>query len=133
MSHFAQLDEENRVLQVIVVANELLLDDNGNEVEQKGIDFCKSLLGQDTRWVQTSYNNSFRKCFASANFTYDAEKDVFIPPSPGYPSWTFNEDTWAWEAPVPMPSIDTLEDGCWYHWVESKQKWVVARPFVLEE
>ena len=132
MSHFAELIDNNIVNRVIVVANELLLDDNGNEIEQKGIDFCKSLLGEDTRWVQASYNASFRKCFPSAGWTYDEDKDAFIPPSPGYPSWIFNEDTWAWEAPITMPT-EPLEDGCWYHWVESKQKWVVARPFVLEE
>ena len=66
MAHFAQLDDNNVVINIIVVHNNELLDQDGNEVEQKGIDFCKSLFGQDTEWVQTSYNGNFRKNYASA-------------------------------------------------------------------
>lgn len=131
MSHFAQLDENNKVLQVIVVANEILLDDNGNEVEQKGIDFCKSLLGEDTRWVQTSYNASFRKCFASGGYTYDEIKDAFIPISPGYPSWIFNEETWDWEPPVPMPTTE-LEEGKFWRWSEKNNEWRVFDPNIWD-
>ena len=60
MAHFAQLDDNNIVVTVIVINNNELLDQDGNEIEQKGIDFCKSLYGQDTNWVQTSYNGNFR-------------------------------------------------------------------------
>jgi hypothetical protein len=79
MAHFAQLDENNKVLQVIVVANEELLLD-GVENETKGILFCKSLLGEDTKWVQTSYNATIRKNYAGIDYVYDLARDAFIPP-----------------------------------------------------
>ena len=99
MAHFAQLDENNLVTQVIVVANdELLLD--GVENETKGIMFCKSLLGDDTCRVQTSYNGNIRKNFAGINFTYDAERDAFIAPKPEcHDSVVFDEDTCTWSCP----------------------------------
>ena len=79
MAHFAQLDENNVVTQVIVVSNDELID-NGMESEAKGIAFCQSLFGADTRWVQTSYNDKLRGVYAGIGFTYDAEKDVFVAP-----------------------------------------------------
>ena len=79
MAHFAQLDENNVVTQVIVVANEELLLD-GVENEDKGIAFCKSLLGEDTHWVQTSYNGNIRKNYAGIGYTYDVNQDVFVAP-----------------------------------------------------
>jgi len=84
MAHFAQLDDNNIVTQVIVVANdELLLD--GVESEVKGISFCKSLFGEDTKWKQTSYNGNIRKNYAGIGYTYDASNDYFYAPQP-YPS-----------------------------------------------
>ena len=79
MAHFAQLDENNVVTQVIVVNNDELMD-NGVESEAKGIAFCQSLFGADTRWVQTSYNSKFRDVYAGIGYTYDADKDVFVAP-----------------------------------------------------
>ena len=81
MAHFAQLDENNIVTGVIVVHNNELLDANGQESEAKGIAFCKSLYGNDTRWVQTSYNGSFRGCYAGIGYTYDVTNDQFLPPA----------------------------------------------------
>lgn len=78
MAHFARLDSNNKVIQVIVVHNNELLDENGQESEAKGIAFCKSIYGQDTQWVQTSYNNQFRGRFAGINDTYDPVNDVFL-------------------------------------------------------
>jgi len=79
MAHFAELDENNVVVQVIVVNNnELLLD--GIESEIRGILFCKSLFGEQTRWVQTSYNGTIRKNYAGIDFTYDTTLDAFIAP-----------------------------------------------------
>ena len=78
MAHFAQLDNNNIVIQVIVVHNNELLDQNGNEIEQKGIDFCKSLFGQDTKWVQTSYNAKFRGKYAATDDVYDEINNIFI-------------------------------------------------------
>lgn len=80
MAHFAQLDENNVVTQVIVVNNSELTDENGNEVEAKGIEFCQVLFGANTRWVQTSYNGNFRSVYASVGDKYDADADKFVPP-----------------------------------------------------
>lgn len=81
MAHFAQIDYENRVLQVLVVNNEDILDENGDESEELGIKLLKSVCGEATRWVQTSYNGNFRGCYAGIGTTYDPNKDEFIPPS----------------------------------------------------
>jgi hypothetical protein len=117
MAHFAQLDENNLVTQVIVVANdELLLD--GVENETKGIAFCKSLLGDDTRWVQTSYNSTIRKNYAGIGYTYDPVADHFFAPQP-YPSWTLDADA-KWQAPTPIP----VEEGKYYTWDEPTLSWV---------
>jgi hypothetical protein len=102
MAHFARLDKNNIVQEVIVVNNDVLLD-NGVESEQKGIDFCKSLYGQDTNWKQTSFNSTIRKNFAGINSIYDQTRDAFMNPQP-YSSWTLNEDTCIWEPPVVYPT-----------------------------
>ena len=117
MAHFAQLDENNVVTQVIVVHNNELLDENGIEQESKGIAFCQSLLGGN--WVQTSYNSNFRKNYAGIGFTYDSNKDAFIPPKP-FNSWILNEETCLYEAPVAMPT-----DGKPYRWDEETVSWQV--------
>lgn len=118
MAHFAQLNENNVVLQVIVVANSDTSSPDGTESEQVGIAFCKSLFGENTRWVQTSYNAKFRKNYAGAGYTYDAVRDAFIPPQP-YSSWLLNEDTARWYSPVPYPV-----DGKRYTWDEATVSWV---------
>lgn len=117
MAHFAQLDENNNVVQVIVVHNNELLDENGQENEFRGVAFCRSLFGENTVWYQTSYNRSFRKNFAGPGFMYDATLDAFIPPQP-FPSWSLNTDTCNWEAPVPYPQ------GGIYVWDEGAQNWI---------
>jgi hypothetical protein len=81
MAHFAQLDENNIVQQVIVVHNNELLDESGNESEAKGIAFCKSIFGENTRWIQTSYNGSFRGKYAGIGYTYNANENVFVAPA----------------------------------------------------
>jgi len=117
MAHFAQLDENNTVIQVIVVHNnELMLD--GEENETRGIVFCKSLYGEETRWKQTSYNGNIRKNYAGFGYTYDATRDAFISPKP-YNSWTLNETTCLWESPTPYPT-----DGKVYGWNEETTSWV---------
>jgi len=117
MAHFTQLDENNTVIQVIVVHNnELMLD--GEENETRGIVFCKSLFGEETRWKQTSYNGTFRKNYAGFGYTYDATRDAFIPPKP-YNSWTLNETTCQWEAPTPYPTDEQP-----YVWNEETTSWV---------
>jgi hypothetical protein len=99
MAHFAELDETNIVKQIIVVHNNELLDENGNESEEKGIDFCISLFGGT--WIKTSYNaatNGFRKNFAGIGSTYDEVRDAFIPPKPNchLDLITFDEETCLW-------------------------------------
>ena len=79
MAHFAELDETNTVKQVIVVHNNELLDENDNESEQKGIDFCVNLFGG--KWIQTSYNSNFRGTYAGVGMIYDPVNDVFVPPT----------------------------------------------------
>ena len=118
MAHFAQLDENNIVTQVIVVSNEDIKDSEGNESEFTGIAFCKSLLGPNTIWKQTSYNNNIRKNYAGIGFTYDATRDAFIPPKP-FNSWLLNETNCIWESPVAYPN-----DGNMYAWDEETTSWL---------
>lgn len=104
MAHFAQLNESNIVIQVIVINNDELIE-NDIESESKGIAFCKSLLGEETLWIQTSYNATIRKNFAGIGYTYDEARDAFIAPKPNDftdeegNSFTFilNEETCQWE------------------------------------
>lgn len=100
MAHFAEIGLNNTVLRVIVVHNNELLADNGQESEAKGQEFCRNLFGGT--WVQTSYNATFRKNFAGAGYTYDSQRDAFIPPKP-FDSWTLDEATLTWQPPVPYP------------------------------
>lgn len=116
MAHFAQLDENNVVTQVIVVGNKDTSDANGVEKEHIGAAFCEKLLGGT--WKQTSYNGNMRKNYAGIGFTYDADRDAFIPPKP-YNSWVLVEETCQWQAPVAMPN-----DGKMYSWNEETVSWV---------
>lgn len=115
MAHFAKLDENNIVTEVLVVNNDVLLKADGTESEYKGKVFLNGLFGNAT-WVQTSYNNSFRKQYAGVGYRYDSTKDKFISPQP-YPSWILdsNDD---WMAPVPYPT-----DGQLYEWNEADVQW----------
>lgn len=80
MAHFAQLDDNNLVMQVIVIDNSSILDELGKESEALGIQICKSIFGENTKWLQTSYNNKFRGVYAGIGFTYNPELDIFIQP-----------------------------------------------------
>lgn len=117
MAHFAKLDENNKVVEVIVVNNAELIDENGQESEQKGIDFLISWSGGYTNWKQTSYNASFRKNYAGYEYVYDTQRDAFIPPKM-YSSWVLNEETCQWEPPISYPN-----DGFVYIWNEEIQNW----------
>ena len=135
MAYFAELDGENKVIRTIAVHNNEL-DDNGVESEAKGIQFLKTLFGQDTVWKQASYNTTkgvhrlggtpFRKNFASANMTYDSGRDAFLDIQP-FPSWIFNETTCSWDPPVPKPLSE--ENGgkvgqTRVKWDEETRSWV---------
>jgi len=121
MAHFAKL-ENNVVKQVIVVSNQDILDEQGQESEQKGIDFCSNLLGGT--WIQTSYNGKIRKNYAGVGYTYDEVRDAFIPPQP-FASWTLNNETAQWEAPTPYPTDDKR-----YTWDEATTAWVESPALV---
>ena len=117
MAHFAEINENNKVLRVIVV---------NDEYEADGENWCNQLLGGT--WKQTSYNTSggvhslggtpFRKNYAGGGFTYDTTRDAFIPPHE-FASWTLNESTCNWEAPIAKPT-----DGNIWEWDEETLQWI---------
>jgi hypothetical protein len=117
MAHFAELDENNVVKTVLVVNDDYLKDENGNEVERLGKLHMEKVHGG--KWVQTSYNNNFRVRYAGVGYTYDETLDAFIPPKP-YASWVFNNQNYNWEAPSPMPP---LKEGFRYEWDENSRSW----------
>jgi hypothetical protein len=102
MSHFAKLDNNNIVTQVIVAEQDFI---------------NTGAVGDSFRWFQTSYNNNFRKNYAGVGYTYDRVRDAFIPPKP-FESWILNEDTCLWIAPVPYPDDDNT-----YMWNEETTNW----------
>lgn len=123
MAHFAELDGDNNVLRVVVIANKDTADANGVEKEHIGAAFCERLFGG--RWVQTSYNNNFRKRFAGIGFKYDASLDAFVPPKPvSQPSFVLDPQTANWIPPVTRPQSVVCS------WDETLQEWVtVPQPY----
>ena len=126
MASFAKIGLNNKVIEVLSVHNNELLDSNGAEQEVNGVDFLTKLTGWSI-WVQTSYNTHggvhssggtpFRKNHAGIGMTYDEDRDAFIPKKP-YNSWTLNETTCLWEAPVALPDTENR-----YTWNEINQNW----------
>jgi len=106
MSHFAEIDENNTVIRVLV---------GDNSLPNEGYDWFVENLGG--RWVQTSYNANFRKKYAGMGDTYDEERDAFISPKP-FDSWVLDEETCQWQAPVPYPDYQLF-----YSWNESELTW----------
>jgi hypothetical protein len=129
MASFAKIGLNNKVIEVLSIENEVLHDSNGIEQESIGIDFLTKLTGWAI-WKQTSYNTHkgvhnnngtpFRKNHAGIGYTYDEERDAFIPKKP-FNSWVLNEDTCLWECPVSIP-----EDGQDYIWNESRLTWDIS-------
>jgi len=129
MASFAKIGLNNKVIEVLSVHNNELLDSNGVEQEINGIDFLTKLTGWSI-WVQTSYNTiggvhnnggtPLRKNHAAIGYTYDEDRDAFIPIKP-YASWVINETTCLWEAPTPKPNEDTNEIR--YEWNEDNLAW----------
>jgi hypothetical protein len=117
MASFAKLGLNNKVIEVLSVHNNELLDSKGVEQEVNGIDFLTKLTGYPL-WKQTSYNHNIRKNHAGIGDTYDEARDAFIA-SQSYPSWTLDEDTCRWKAPVAYP-----DDGKIYGWDEENKKWI---------
>ena len=120
MAHFAKLDENNIVTEVLVVNNDVLLKSDGTESEYKGKVFLNGLFGNAT-WVQTSYNDNFRKQYAGIGYKYDSTNDVFIKNKP-FDSWTLDSN-FDWVAPVEFPI-----DGKTYAWNEETTSWDLFIP-----
>jgi hypothetical protein len=132
MASFAKIGLNSKVIEVLSVVNEVLHDSNGVEQEVNGIDFLTKLTGYPV-WKQTSYNTiggvhtnggtPLRKNHAGIGYTYDEDRDAFIPKKP-YTSWILNEDTCLWNAPVAIPATE-LEENQYYSWNESIINWEI--------
>ena len=132
MASFARIGLNNKVIEVLSVVNEVLKDSNGVEQEVIGIDFLTKLTGYPV-WKQTSYNTKggvhnnggtpLRKNHAGIGYTYDEDRDAFIPKKP-FNSWILNETTCLWNAPVAMPATE-LEENQYYSWNESIINWEI--------
>ena len=143
MAHFAQLDGNNLVTQVIVVGNDDTSDSNGVEVESIGVAFCQKLLGAETNWKQTSYNGNMRGNYAGVGYTYMSNvatlgvgsTDVFINQQP-HASWTIDTTAASWKAPITQPTLTDEESaaGKYYEWNESvyqgdnSKGWILTDP-----
>jgi hypothetical protein len=129
MASFAKIGLNSKVIEVVSVNNEVLKDSSGVEREELGIQFLNELTGWPI-WKQTSYNTiggihsnggtPFRKNHAGIGYTYDEDRDAFIPKKP-YNSWILNEQTCLWESPIPMPSDASIDKR--YQWNESLVNW----------
>ena len=108
MAHFAEIDNNNTVIRVLVVPD---------DTEDRGQDYLANDLGLGGTWIQTSYNARIRKNYAGIGFTYDTERDAFIAPKP-FESWVLDEETCQWKAPVDYPT-----DGVVYQWNEDNKDW----------
>ena len=130
MASFAKIGLNSKVIEVLSVHNNVLKDSNGIEQEVNGIDFLTKLTGYPV-WKQTSYNTyggvhssggtPLRKNHAGIGYTYDEDKDAFIPPKP-FNSWILNKDTCNWNSPVAIPTT-VLEENEYYSWNESVINW----------
>ena len=116
MAHFAKIDENNIVQQIIVVSNENCGNLDFPESESIGQGFINS-IGLEGNWKQTSYNSTFRKRYAGLDDVYDESRDAFLPLKP-FPSWILNEETCLWNSPIERPT-----DGNLYRWNEEEQSW----------
>ena len=146
MAHFAKLDANNIVTQVIVVSNDDIADSSGIETESIGVAFCQKLVGADTNWKQTSYNGNIRGNYAGIGMTYMTNvatlgvgsTDIFINTQP-YASWTVGVGTATWYPPANPGDAPALSDsdiaaGKYYVWIETNYQadpataWVLTTP-----
>ena len=118
MAHYAQIDSNNIVTQVIVIDNKDTADANGVEKEYIGAAYCERLFGGT--WKQTSYNGNIRKNYAGIGYKYQSDIDAFVPPKP-YASWTLDANA-QWQAPTPMPTDGSMESP--YTWDEATTSWI---------
>jgi hypothetical protein len=125
MGHFAEIDSNNKVLRVNCACNQDIANNGGDQSEQAAQHFAtvSPLSENGVKWVQTSYNNNFRKQYAGTGYTYDLIKDKFIKPQP-FPSWSLdsNDD---WQSPIPYPQNDNNQQ---YFWNEDNKTWDLVTP-----
>ncbi len=144
MAHFAKLDANGIVEQVIVVGNSDTADSSGTETEAIGVAFCQKLVGAGTNWKQTSYNANMRGNYAGIGMTYMegvrtlgvASTDVFMAQQP-YPSWSVGVGTAEWYPPTPPGNVPELSDsdraaGKYYEWSESNYQSNPSTAWVLK-
>jgi len=127
MAHYAELNENNEVIYVAYMDNEIITDENGNEIEQLGLDHLHTHHGADRKWVRTSYRGNFRNKYAGLGDTYREDLDMFISAQP-FASWSLNETTGQWEAPVAQPELTEEQTNSethfyFYTWNEENQSW----------
>jgi hypothetical protein len=120
MAHYAELNDNNEVINIVYMDNEIILDENGEENEELGIAHLHEHHGPNKKWVRTSYNANFRGNYASFGDIYREDIDAFIKPQP-FPSWELNLETAQWEPPIPDPSDETN----WYYWDEEHKNWIL--------
>lgn len=135
MAHYAELNDNNEVIYVVYMDNEIITDENGNEVEELGINHLHTHHGSHRRWIRTSYRGNFRSKYAGLGDTYREDLDMFIAPQP-YPSWTLNESTGQWESPIPRPELtqDEIDSNSYYTWSnelylsDNTKGWILITP-----
>jgi len=135
MAHYAELNENNEVIYVVYMDNEIITDENGNEVEELGVNHLHTHHGADRRWIRTSYRGNFRNKYAGLGDTYREDLDAFIAPRP-HASWTLNETTCEWEAPIPQPELtqEEIDSKSYYTWIEqlysadNTKGWILITP-----
>jgi len=126
MAHFAELDINNKVLRVLKACNQDIINNGGEQSEQAALHFQSVVKFSENgvKWVQTSYNNNFRKQYAGRNYTFDPVKNKFISIQP-FASWSLdsNDD---WKAPIAYPTVTTYGDNINYliSWDENEQRWL---------
>ena len=122
MAHFAEIDENGKVLRVVVGCNQEVNSHGGDQSEEAALDFGNRvpLSKNGVKWIQTSYNRNFRKNYAGAGFTYDSNRDAFIAPKL-HNSWVLNESKCIWEAPIAFPIDEKYMP--FVNWDESNQRW----------
>ena len=129
MAHFAKIGLNNKVIEIVIVNNEVLLDADGNENEINGVNFLTDLTGWAI-WKQTSFNTHagvhndsdgtpIRKNYAGIGYIYDEDIDAFYEPQP-FPSWTLNKETCLWEPPI---SRKTDDSNTVFVWNEDSKSW----------
>lgn len=128
MAHYAELNENNTIVNIVFIPNDEIKDENGNEIVERGIEHLKQHHGAERKWIQTSINGKIRNKAAVIGDTYREDLDMFVSPSP-YPSWILNETTGLWESPTPKPELTEDEKNSFFfaNWDEESKTWIVEQ------